>query len=278
MVRFFLLLTALAMLGGVALESFKDNGSTQPQQVAASRLVSSGSFRMNRIDVTNAGTRNLEGYEEPRDQFETRSVNHWFSQRVYHAYVGRNANKTSLKPAVLLLHGSGRSGASMIDMWSSVADRHGLVLIAPDSAWTNSWSSWFDPLSLLVSMVDDASAQYGIDARRLYLFGHSAGGIYATELALNADAPFAAIATHAGFAPVAGLAPAGSESGNKPPILLFLGDGDHIFKIDDAVSVGGFFKEQGYQAELAVIRNHNHWYYNRGPLINEKAWRFFARH
>jgi predicted esterase len=36
------------------------------------------------------------------------------------------------KAAVVLLHGAGRDGLSMLDMWQATADRHDLLLIAPN--------------------------------------------------------------------------------------------------------------------------------------------------
>jgi len=43
------------------------------------------------------------------------------------------------KPAIILLHGADRDGLSVIDMWASLADREGLILIAPDSVPETQW-------------------------------------------------------------------------------------------------------------------------------------------
>lgn len=42
-------------------------------------------------------------------------------------------------PAAVLLHGSAQSGAAMVAAFRSLADAHGFIIIAPDSASLDSW-------------------------------------------------------------------------------------------------------------------------------------------
>ncbi|MGB0507235.1 MAG: hypothetical protein ACPGGK_13650 [Pikeienuella sp.] len=52
-------------------------------------------------------------------------------QRYWYSFIPRSLRQ--LPPVVVLFHGAGRSGLSMIDMWQSTARKHGIVLIAPNS-------------------------------------------------------------------------------------------------------------------------------------------------
>ncbi|MES0872120.1 alpha/beta hydrolase family esterase [Pseudovibrio sp. SCP19] len=239
--------------------------------------VASGSFKVSRFNVPSAGPLRGYFYEAPRDKFKSHTVSYWFQQRRYHAYVGRKAKDTIARPTVFLLHGSGRTGASMVDMWQKTADQHGLVLIAPDSALQRGWSSWFDPPALLEVMIEDAVERYNIDRSQIFLFGHSAGGIYASLLALEEASPFQSIATHAGFPNASIIAQTKAPTGRKPPITHFLGTKDHLFDVESALVMGEAFAEAGYTTELVLMDRHTHWFYNIGLEISRKAMSIFQR-
>lgn len=276
MVRIAVLSTILiVLLYGVWL-TFQIPSAHEAQSQPFTRVPAS--FNVTQIQVPGAESRQVPRYEESQGKYETRSIKHWMGARRYHVYVGRKADMSEPKPAVFLLHGSQRTGASMIDMWARVADQYGLVLIAPDSSSRKGWSGWFDPASFFENLIDDAATQYGLDRERLYLFGHSSGGVRATLLAQDGTLPFRAVATHAGFPSASKI-----DSGNggrtpRPPICHFLGDKDHLFSVEAAKATSEALKDAGHDTLLMVVKNHTHWYYYVGPSINEKAWWFFERH
>lgn len=238
---------------------------------------SAGSFSVRQVDIPGTGPKREYAYEEPQDEFARHALNTWFSSRQYHAYDGSNGDAGQTRPGVFLLHGSGRTGASMIDMWKPVADRHGIVLIAPDSANRKGWSGGSDSASFFTDLIEDAVERYNLDPDRLFVFGHSSGGVHATRLAQNADMPFRAVATHAGFPPASDIDVSNGRMGRKPVIRYYLGDRDHIFDVDDAMELGEVLKQAGYDTQLVVVRDHTHWYYDIGPSIGERVWQFFEQ-
>lgn len=186
--------------------------------------------------------------------------------RLAHLYGGADGG-----PAVLLLHGAGRGGRSMIDMWRAAADRHGLRLIAPDSLG-ETWDLSVDGPAFLTAAVGEAGRLRPFDPARLHLFGHSAGAAVALLLANRAPGPWRAVATHGGLLPARLVAPARGA----PPVRMYLGTEDHLFSLADARETARALAEAGHATELVEIDGHTHWYYVIGPTLSEEAWRFFA--
>ena len=174
-------------------------------------------------------------------------------------------------PVVILLHGAGRKGLSMIDMWQDVARQNGIVLIAPDSQ-AKSWDVSDLTQSVLEDMLTTVSATRPIDRNQIYLFGHSDGAIYAAYLINRRLGPWRAAALHAGFGPAEGYLPAQTAK----PIRLYLGDRDHIFVMSKAEAAAKALARAGHAITIQRIPDHTHWFYAAGPKIARDAWQWFT--
>lgn len=238
------------------------------------QTASAGRLEETRLAIISRPARGPYEYDEPEGVFPAHSIRHWFQARTYHAHDGGQAGNDRPRPTIVLLHGSGRTGISMLDMWRRVADAHSLVLIAPDSSSRRGWSSFADSPGFLNSVLDDAQEQYRIDRDRVFLFGHSAGAVYATMLAEDNPLGARAIGTHGGYGQVSANTPAQPSV----PLAFFLGEHDQLFSVDGARQVGRALSQNGHDVKLAFLPNHGHWYYADGPSINREAWFFFARH
>ena len=173
------------------------------------------------------------------------------------------------KAAVVLLHGAGRDGLSMLEMWQATADRHGLLLIAP-----NAGPMRFGALGrrAVTATARGAAVAHGLPAEGLYLFGHSDGAVLAQDLVSSASpGQWRAAALHAGYRPEDGLGTAATDS----PLRLYLGDADPIFPTAPARASLRAMAARGHPAELITIRGHGHWFYRIGPAIAEDSWRWF---
>ena len=178
-------------------------------------------------------------------------------------------------PLLILLHGSGRNGQIMVDNWKSLADKEGIVLAAPDSANPNAWNIKVDTPEFFQAVVDAAATKAKIDARRVYLFGHSAGAVLTLYLALLESEYFAAGAIHAGA-----LRPGGgsdiliSFATRKIPIYLAVGDRDPFFPLSAVRATREALQKSQIPATLDEIKNHDHNYYAIAQDVNRKAWEF----
>ncbi|GFE49907.1 hypothetical protein So717_16600 [Roseobacter cerasinus] len=197
------------------------------------------------------------------------SITYDGSARSYYLHVPDTA-ASGPRPVILLLHGAQRDGASMIDMWRNVADQHGAVLVAPDSFGAG-WSPVEDHPNFLMTTLRDASVRAPLDPSRVYLFGHSAGGVLATLYGNRVGAPWRAVATHAGTLDPANIAQAEAA----PPMRHYVGTNDHLFPGRAAQVSAQALVDAGHEIELRMIRGHTHWYYAIGPHLSEEIWAYW---
>jgi poly(3-hydroxybutyrate) depolymerase len=99
-------------------------------------------------------------------------------------YVFVPAGLTAPAPALLLLHGSGHNGMSLIEPWRGLAQKEGVILVAPDSSDSTKWDFRKDSLDFLHAVLEEIESKHAVDRRRVYLFGHSAGAMYALYLSV----------------------------------------------------------------------------------------------
>ena len=69
-------------------------------------------------------------YTAPKGKYDIETLTYNAAQRQYHVYKPVRPPRAVL----LLLHGSNRNGASLVDKWKRLADTHSILLVAPDSA------------------------------------------------------------------------------------------------------------------------------------------------
>jgi poly(3-hydroxybutyrate) depolymerase len=118
--------------------------------------------------------------------------------RVYYLYVPSTIKPGSPAPLIVMLHGSGRVGMSLVEKWKDLAKKEGFIIAGPDSLDTRVWGMPQDGPDFLRDLVEELKAKYPINPRRVYLFGHSGGAIFALEMSLMESQYFAATAVHAG--------------------------------------------------------------------------------
>src|SRR5437868_15320386 len=118
-------------------------------------------------------------------------------KRTYYIFVPGSAAATPV-PLVVLLHGSGRNGLSLAEKWKDLASAEGFIIVGPDAINTQGWHTPEDGPDFLRDLVEALRAKYPINPRRVYLFGHSAGAVFALDIAMLESEYFAATAVHAG--------------------------------------------------------------------------------
>lgn len=128
-------------------------------------------------------------------QAQKQSLTFGGQPRTYLAYMPDGADKV---PLIVLLHGSGRDAVSITRPWEAIAKKERIALLAPDSKDRQGWNHADDGPAFVYQLVETARAGGRIDSRRLYLFGHSAGGHHGIDLGLLESEYFAAVAVHAG--------------------------------------------------------------------------------
>jgi poly(3-hydroxybutyrate) depolymerase len=197
--------------------------------------------------------------------------------RVYYLYVPATVKASSPAPLVVMLHGSGRVGMSLVEKWKDLAKKEGFIIVGPDSANTQGWGSPQDGPDFLRDLVEELKTKYPINPRRVYVFGHSAGASFALEMSLLESQYFAATAIHAGALP-----PEGRDliemAKRKIPISIQVGDSDQYFSLKVVRATRDALNAKGFAVELTELPNHDHWYYDLAPKINRTAWDFLKKY
>ena len=197
-------------------------------------------------------------------------------KRVYYLVVPDQATAEHPAPLLLLLHGSGRNGLSLIDKWKDLAIKEGIVLVAPDAINSQGWNSPADGPDSLHDLISDLKSKYSIDSRRMYLFGHSGGATFALYMALFESEYFAAAAIHAG-ALSHDDGPIVARAARKIPIYIQVGTVDQFFPLAAVRATRDVLTKNGFDVQLTEIKGHDHWYYDLAPKINADAWNFLKQ-
>ena len=194
-------------------------------------------------------------------------------QHVYFVFVPHTPPGPSGAPLLMLLHGSGHDGLSLLDPWKELASKEGIVLVAPNSINPAEWQAPVDGPEPLVAIADAVRRKYAVDPQRVYLFGHSGGAAFALLMALAKQDYFAAIAVHA-----AALHPKAEalvqEVTHKTPIQLQVGTADQYFPLAAVRHTRDLFAAAGFAFELKEIPQHDHNYYAISGQVNRDAWAF----
>lgn len=198
--------------------------------------------------------------------------------RTYYLAVPKKLDPGRPAPLVIVLHGSNRDGSSLVEKWTKLAEKEGCVVVGPDASNPAYWKAPEDGPVFLRELVDHLRSRYPIDARRVYLFGHSAGAGFALQMGLLESRYFAAVAVHAGALHEDEEKWLMSQATRKLPFHLAVGDRDQGLPVAEVRATRDALKGGGFPVELVEMANHDHWYYDLAPKINAAAWTFFAAH
>jgi tetratricopeptide (TPR) repeat protein len=194
-------------------------------------------------------------------------------KRTYYIYVPPSVRPDVPPPVLLLLHGSNRNGLSLVEKWKDIANQEGIILLGPDSADSSRWSIPEDGPEFLRQLLESVKAKYPINERRIYLFGHSGGAIFALLMSLYESEYFASTAIHAG-ALDAESGPLIDRAKRKIPIQIQVGSEDELFPVRKVRATRDMLNARGFSVQLTEIPRHDHWYYDLAPKINLEAWEF----
>ena len=196
--------------------------------------------------------------------------------RVYYLYVPATVKGPA--PLIIMLHGSNRTGVTLVEKWKDYAKKEGIILVGPDASNLAGWQSPQDGPDFLYELVEEVKTKHPINARRMYLFGHSAGASFALHMSLMESEYFAATAIHAGSLRTDDELKLIRLAKRKIPISIQVGDSDQYFPIKEVRATRDALKEAGIPVDLNEIENHDHWYYDKASKFNQTAWEFLKKH
>jgi polyhydroxybutyrate depolymerase len=195
-------------------------------------------------------------------------------KRTYTTYIPRALPKGT--PLVLVMHGSGESGAQIRTGtgygFERLADEHGFAVVYPD-AYTFDWNdcskvgdfsvngSSVDDVGFLDILVERLVTEIGIDRARVFATGVSAGGSMSIRLALEAPSRYRAVAAVAANVPAPEnfkCRPAGQSisvmimNGTDDPLVPFAGGEVNLLGL---FYKGGYVRSSRASAQYFADRN-----------------------
>jgi poly(3-hydroxybutyrate) depolymerase len=210
------------------------------------------------------------------DKIVKDSITSQNKKRSFYLFAPDSVKSGTPAPLIVLLHGSGHNGLSLVDKWKDFAAKEAIIIVGPDSIDPSRWASPVDGPDFLHDLVESIKSKYTIDPRRVYLFGHSGGAVFALYMSLFESQYFAATVVHAGA--LHQRDPAISLAKRKTPIAIFVGTRDPFFPLEDVRGTRDDLNKQGFAVELTEVPGHDHNYYGVAPKINQSAWEFLKKH
>jgi poly(3-hydroxybutyrate) depolymerase len=196
-------------------------------------------------------------------------------ERAYYLYVPSTVKGPA--PLIVMLHGSNRTGVTLVEKWKDYAKKENIIIVGPDATNLRGWGSPQDGPEYLHELVEELKSKYPINPRRVYLFGHSAGASFSLHMGLMESQYFAAVAIHAGALRRDDLQLI-ELAKRKIPISMQIGDSDQLVPLQIVRATRDALKEAGFTVDLIEIANHDHWYYDKAPKFNQTAWEFLKKY
>jgi poly(3-hydroxybutyrate) depolymerase len=197
--------------------------------------------------------------------------------RAYYLYVPSTLKASTPAPLIVMLHGSNRTGVTLVEKWKEFAKKEGIIIVGPDATNLQGWASPQDGPDFLRDLVEELKTKYPINPRRVYLFGHSAGACFALHMSLMESEYFAATAIHAG-ALTSDEMQLIDLAKRKIPISIQVGDSDQFFPLKAVRATRDALKTAGLTVDLIEIAGHDHWYYDSASKFNQTAWEFLKKY
>src|SRR5690348_14241626 len=91
--------------------------------------------------------------------------------RAYYLYVPSTLKPGTPAPLIVTLHGSNRTGITLVEKWKDLAKKEGIILAGPDATNLQGWGAPQDGPEFLRDLVESLKAKYAINPKRVYLFG-----------------------------------------------------------------------------------------------------------
>jgi dienelactone hydrolase len=199
---------------------------------------------------------------------DTKTVHCDSGKYQYHLFA---KSPTVISPAILLLRGAGDNAGDFIKPWEGLAKKEGIVLIAPQLDRDKKFEDV--AMGVFRCIIGDASKQAAIDPKRIYVFGHSAGGYLAYDAATLDSQFYAAVAVH-GMEINADYTWIVKRAQRKTPIAIYIGDRDEFFSLDRVRKTRDLLQNAGFSVHYVEPKNHGHDYYYLSDRINQDAWEF----
>ena len=181
-------------------------------------------------------------------------------------------------PLIFLLHGAGWNGGSQIEIWRAIAEREKIVLFAPTSLGEE--RDWLHPQDQkhIADKLQYATRILPIDAKRVYVVGHSRGGLRALRIARMNPEKIAAVGLHSPTEDHGVLHGVFPKSPRQLPVRVWAGSNhEEDCNRTWAELLPYHFNEQPehhLDVDVKLLDHHRHGDYNTRDGLLDEIWEF----
>jgi poly(3-hydroxybutyrate) depolymerase len=194
-------------------------------------------------------------------------------QRTYYLYVPASLSASAPAPLLVTLHGSNMDGRGLVNKWKGLAAKEGFVVVGPDAHDAAGWSVPGDGPEFLRDLVEEVKSACPVDARRVYVFGWSAGANFALQMTLYESEYFAAASIYAG-ALIHSRYQMLDHATRKIPLAITVGTDDPLYPAIEVRATRDALKSHGFPVQLRELLGRDHDYYADADEINRVSWAF----
>jgi len=216
------------------------------------------------------------GVAIPADNVRKQLLEDHGTTRAYYLSAPKDLAPDEKRPLVLAFHGSGGEGSKIVNNWAKLAQKERFFVAGLKSLNRWNWTFPEDGPDLVHKLTETLRRKLPIDSARIYLFGHSAGAVFALRLGLLESQYFAAVAVHAGSFRSSGDFATIRMARRKLPVFIISGNRDPIFTLASVKSTVAAMQAAGIPAE-SFIMSADHRYYGLGESVNVRAWEFLKK-
>lgn len=190
----------------------------------------------------------------------------------YTAYAPSCMQDGRAVPVLYTFHGTGGTGADMVDLWRPIADAECVLVVGLDSEDGMGWNFSGD-VTNLSTLLDVVDAAWNINRR--YMHGYSAGAHWTYVVGLaNADY-FAGIGVYAGSMQYAEAYGGWPTKEGPIPVAIAHGTDDTTVPYSEAEDAYATLTAAGWTANLDTYAGGTHTY---EPGCEPVAWDFWQAH
>lgn len=211
--------------------------------------------------------------------FASESIQVGKDKREYRLVIPKSVDLTKPAPLVFAFHGFLIDSKDVMPLYTKLDDtaaKHQFLLVYPNAigkSWALTPEAMVKDVAFFDALKKKLTADYKIDADRVYAVGMSNGGYMAHFIGKERSKEIAAVACHSGALGLQTLL--GIKADRKFPVMIIHGDKDGVIPVKVARENRDKYTKEGHEVNYVEVPNLNHFW---SDGINERIWKFFADH
>ena len=213
--------------------------------------------------------------------FPSETVKVGTANREYRLVVPPTVDLTQPAPLLIAFHGMLIDSKDLMPRYTKLnetAEKHRFILAYPNAvgrSWGLVPEKIKSDLEFFDALLGKLTADFKIDADRVYVVGMSNGGYFAHLVGKERSQTIAAVASHSG--PLGLQTLRGVNAERKFPVLIIHGDQDRLLPVEWARENRDKYTNEGHEVKYVEIAGLGHMWGTKSD-INETIWKFFVEH